>query len=490
MELKKLHFVIDNDAAGKKATLKAIELLKNSGLKIYVASLPENIKDPDQLIKENSIEEFEELIYQAQSYYMFLLDKITEPYTGKEHFNDKDRDEVIENSYELFAGLIDPLEKEIFYSVLKSISNESITEEAFKAKAEQIKLKRQESIQKFKLEQALNESSRLLKTDNLKDALEIINDSTDEIKISRAESLIESYTYNNFLEELGNSPLTLKTGIKSLDKFVGIPHGAITLIAGRPSHGKTTFMFNLLINMSKLYSNKKFYFFSYEEQKKFILAKILNKLINKELDLSQYPECRTNLEFIKSYIKDHRTDNKLIETGKEALKYLLENNKIEIVDKTYSVEELSLVINHLHSKENLGAVFIDYVQRIRTSLKTQDKRNEIGYISDYILNNIAKKTGLPVILGAQFNRGAGESPRLEHLKEAGNLEEDANLVLSVYQEARENELLSSSKKVTLEIKAIKNRDGEVNRKTILDFYKHIGNIEDPIPTYMKTGRGL
>jgi DNA primase catalytic core len=477
---KKVTLCLDNDDAGKKATLKAIEVLKNSGLKIYVSSLTETIKDPDQLIKEYGIEAFQEKISQAQSYYMYIIDKITEPYNGKEFFTDKDRDEIIEASYELFEGLTDPLEREIFYSVLKAVSNNTITESGFKAKSEQIKQEKQENIQRLKLEHALNETSRILKIKDLKKALEVINESTNEIKINQAQTLLEKYSFKNFLEDLRNTPLTLKTGYKSLDEFARIPHGAITLIAGRPSHGKTTFMFNLLINLSKQYNNKKFYFFSYEEQKKFILVKILNKIINKEIYLPEYPECNTNLEYLKSYIKDNRSDNNMIEAGKTVLKNLIENQKIEIIDISYSVEDLSSVINYLHSKEDIGAVFIDYVQRIRTESKTQDKRNEIGYISDYILNNIAKKTGLPVILGAQFNRGAGESPKLEHLKEAGNLEEDANLVLSVYQEARENDSNENShkKEVPLEIKALKNRDGQVNRKTTLNFFKPTGDIKD------------
>lgn len=477
---KKVTLCLDNDDAGKKATLKAIEILKSSGLKIYVSSLPEAIKDPDQLIKECGIEAFQEKISQAQSYYMYMIDKITEPYNGKEYFTDKDRDEIIEASYELFEDLTDPLEREIFYSVLKSVSNDTITETGFKAKSEQIKQEKQENIQRIKLEQALNETSRILKIKDLKTALELINESTSQITINQAQNLLETYSFNNFLEDLRNTPLTLKTGYKSLDKFARIPHGAITLIAGRPSHGKTTFMFNLLINLSKIYTTKKFYFFSYEEQKKFILVKILNKIINKDIYLPEYPECNTNLEYLKSYIKDNRSDNNMIEAGKTVLKNLIENQKIEIIDISYSVEDLSSIINYLHSKEDIGAVFIDYIQRIRTKSKTQDKRNEIGYISDYILNNIAKKTGLPVILGAQFNRGSGESTKLEHLKEAGNLEEDANLVLSVYQEARENDSDENinRKDADLEIKALKNRDGEVNRKTTLNFYRPTGHIKD------------
>ena len=47
---------------------------------------------------------------------------------------------------------------------------------------------------------------------------------------------------------------------------------------------------------------------------------------------------------------------------------------------------------------------------------------------------MAKESGLPIILGAQLNRQGKDRPTLENLKEAGNLEEDANTVLSVYNE--------------------------------------------------------
>ena len=71
--------------------------------------------------------------------------------------------------------------------------------------------------------------------------------------------------FNSLLDEIATLPPAYKTGYSSLDKFIGFTPGAITLIAGRPSHGKTTFMFNLLLEMSKLYKDESFYFFTYEE---------------------------------------------------------------------------------------------------------------------------------------------------------------------------------------------------------------------------------
>ena len=124
---------------------------------------------------------------------------------------------------------------------------------------------------------------------------------------------------------------------------------------------------------------------------------------------------------------------------------------------------------------------------MKTERKTQDKRTEIAHISDQVLQ-IAKESGLPIILGAQLNRATtgnkNNKPTLENLKEAGNLEEDANTVLSVYNESREKEeteggeTYKGMREVDLEIKALKNREGEVNRSTILTFDKWTGLIKE------------
>jgi replicative DNA helicase len=124
---------------------------------------------------------------------------------------------------------------------------------------------------------------------------------------------------------------------------------------------------------------------------------------------------------------------------------------------------------------------------MKTDAKTQDMRTKIAHISDSVLQ-IAKESGLPIILGAQLNRATQDSkggkPKLENLKEAGNLEEDANTVLSVYNESREKDETSEGdsykglREVELEIKALKNREGEVNQTALLTFDKWTGVIKN------------
>jgi replicative DNA helicase len=71
--------------------------------------------------------------------------------------------------------------------------------------------------------------------------------------------------------------------------------------------------------------------------------------------------------------------------------------------------------------------------------------------------------------------------KLDDLKEAGNLEEDANLVLGLYNEHRGNtdkENEGSTRDTNLIITALKNRDGEVNRSATLVFDQHTGTIKE------------
>jgi replicative DNA helicase len=101
----------------------------------------------------------------------------------------------------------------------------------------------------------------------------------------------------------------------------------------------------------------------------------------------------------------------------------------------------------------------------------------------------AKESGLPIIMGAQINRdgsGTGKMPRLENLKESGSLEEDANTVLCVYNEEREDLEQNSNgyrnpRAVTLEIKALKNREGEPNRQANLYLDTYTGIISQNHP---------
>jgi DNA primase len=498
----KITLCFDRDEAGYKATKKVIQtLLKENYNKIFIAELPViggKKSDPDSYIIEKGIDSFNEIITTAKAYYHFFADELIKVLRDNYPVEDKYKDsfeERIAQTYIIIPNIIDRDKfLKCFNEYIDELRQNGIYKSVIEQKIEELSDLKNIEAQKRQLNNTLLTAQGKLKAGNLKEAQKILEDGVKNLRIESGKDLIKPYTYESWVQEIHDTPPNLVTGITGIDDMARIPLAAITLIASRPSHGKTTLMLNLLLNMCNHYLGKKFYYFSYEEQKKFILLKILNILIGENLffELQEYPAL-TNLERLKCYIQAGRNDNEIIEKGKRTLKFLIDNNRLEIIDAPYTVEELSCVVAFLHSTENLGAIFIDYIQRVRIKAKTQDKRVEIATISQLILNNIAKETGLPVILGAQLNRSVVDNPALEGLKEAGNLEEDANLVLSVYNKSREEEPTvggSWGRNVDLLIKTLKNRDGEPNQECHLDFNRFTGVIADyPTGTDYLKGMG-
>lgn len=454
--------------------LKAIDLILQTDKRIY-------IREGDKEIRE----------YRYQLRAIFNKYGTIQEESGG--LTDRDRDSLLDEVV-ILSTKLQPIDKDVFlkeFIGLEAIKELGISEENLSITVDRLTSTRDKEAQAKEFKKLLSEATRLHETGETDKALELLDSKVKEVKITGAKDLLPPpMSFTTLLDEIATLPPAYKTGYSSLDSFIGFTPGAISLIAGRPSHGKTTFMFNLLLQMSNLYKDESFYFFTYEEPVKNISVKLLNRLIDTDLsgyfreikDLSK----PTNYEFIKSYIRARRTDISQIEEGKRQLQELIDSQRIKVIDRNYSVEQLSSLIAYLNKRERIGALFIDYIQRMNTERRTQDKRTEIAHISDQVLQ-IANKSGLPIILGAQLNRATdtkGGKPKLENLKEAGNLEEDANTVISVYCRAREEEETESGeqsskqREVELEIKTLKNREGEVNTTEKLNWDRWNGVIKE------------
>ena len=500
---KSFTICLDTEPGKEEETINkitsAIDVILGEDIsRVYIATLPDlgdSKTDPDRLIKDKGVEAFKEVIAVALPYYKYKLQNILSKYSKIEEFTERDLDNFLDEvvvTGALIKNVVDRERYKKLFTDMPQVKDLGVTEESLSIVLDKIIISKDKEIQATDFKKLILEASKLQESGEIDKALELLNKKVKDVKITGAKGLLPTpMNFNSLLDEIATLPPAYKTGYSSLDKFIGFTPGAITLIAGRPSHGKTTFMFNLLLEMSRIYKNESFYFFTYEEPIKNISVKLLNRLVATDLsgyyrDINNLSK-PTNYEFLKSYIKDRRTDIQTIEEGKRQLQELIDSQRIKVIDRNYSVEELSSLIAYLNKREPIGALFIDYIQRMKTDAKTQDMRTKIAHISDSVLQ-IAKDSGLPIILGAQLNRSTQDSkggkPKLENLKEAGNLEEDANTVLSVYNESREKDETSEGeaykglREVELEIKALKNREGEVNQTAILTFDKWTGVIKN------------
>ena len=500
---KSFTLCLDTEPGKEEETAKrlnsAIEVILKEGVnKVYVATLLDlggGKTDPDRLIKESGVEAFREALSSRLTYGAYLGSKLLEEYLSKANqsgeIDYKERDLLREKVVKIRSRLSAQDRIDLNSNLVEPLASHGFTEALLSELEENYKTATEEAIRNKKVDELLK------KVGTLPDKGEAIKELKEGLKnidaITGKGLLPPPMSFTTLLDDIATLPPAYKTGYSSLDSFIGFTPGAITLIAGRPSHGKTTFMFNLLLQMSNLYQDESFYFFTYEEPVKNISVKILNRLIDTDLseyfrDIKDLPK-PTNYEFIKSYIRARRTDIRQIEEGKRLLQELIDSQRITVIDRNYSVEQLSSLIAYLNKRERIGAIFIDYIQRMNTERRTQDKRTEIAHISDSVLQ-IAKESGLPIILGAQLNRATdtkGGKPKLENLKEAGNLEEDANTVISVYCRAREEEETESGEQsskqrdVELEIKTLKNREGEVNTTEMLNWDRWNGVIKEQGP---------
>lgn len=131
----------------------------------------------------------------------------------------------------------------------------------------------------------------------------------------------------------------------------------------------------------------------------------------------------------------------------------------------------------------MGGVFIDYIQKIKNKEKFGTRQLELANTSGAILE-IAKRSSIPIILGAQLGRSpdSKDKVKLENLREAGDLEQDANLVLGIHNpsmEKAQDELKQlTDRKVDLSVTPLKNRGGLVNKTITLDFDRPLLRIKD------------
>lgn len=297
-------------------------------------------------------------------------------------------------------------------------------------------------------------------------------------KISLNQSFnILPYTLEDLQRELSQTKEGLKTGYAELDEMIRIPNEAITLIGGRPSHGKTTFMLNLFLNLIEQYPELNFYFFSYEETLQQIATKIINILSGWLFEESK------NLIHLENYLKNGKTSFGMVENGKKKYQEFVDSGRLRIDSYPHFIHELPTIIALLKSKVPLGAVFIDYIQKIKNKQKFGTRQLELANTSNIILET-AKSYSIPIILGAQLGRDKDtrDKVKLDNLREAGDLEQDAHLVLGIFnpsmEKAQDEQKHLTDRIIDLNITPLKNRNGIVNKSIILQFDRPLLQIKD------------
>lgn len=241
-----------------------------------------------------------------------------------------------------------------------------------------------------------------------------------EIKDSDVERIVEKFVNNGikvkatttyvdkYLASLKTRKLGMATGFENLDRMTGGQRpGEITIIAGRPSDGKSTLTTQIAYNMA--INGKKVLIFPTELSAAVVYDKIMSLLTGVE------PIKFRDGSFLPNDIKE-------IEASKSDLEAL----------PLYIVEDFSLTAKELEKRVNQikpDVVILDYIQAMAYPEGGSPKEISANIAS---IAKCAGESGIPFVVASQLSRPSEVSAlSMNHLKGSGALEEKASNIIAL-----------------------------------------------------------
>jgi len=211
------------------------------------------------------------------------------------------------------------------------------------------------------------------------------------------------------------------TGFVELDRLTsGFQPSDLVVIAGRPSMGKTAFALNIT-QYAAIHASIPSVIFSLESAKEQLVERML------------CAEARINSQKLRTGFLSEEDWSNLTDAAS-----ILAEAPIYIDDTpNISVMELRAKARRLKAEKDIKLVVIDYLQLMAGDKRVENRQQQISEISRS-LKALAKELNVPVVAISQLSRAVeqreNKRPRLSDLRESGAIEQDADLVISLYRE--------------------------------------------------------
>jgi replicative DNA helicase len=246
------------------------------------------------------------------------------------------------------------------------------------------------------------------------------------------------------------------SGFRDLDELTtGFQKGDLIIIGGRPGMGKTAFSLNIAQHVG-LDMKEPIAIFSLEMAKEQLVMRMLCS------------EAKVDSNKVRKGFINKRDDwNKLTSAAGK-----LAESLIFIDDSSgLSVLEMRAKARRLKQQHGLSLVIVDYLQLMRGRGKFERREQEIAEISRS-LKALAKEVQVPVIALSQLNRGVetrggNKNPTLADLRESGAIEQDADVIIFLYRDAREE--VDGRGKVIVDVAKQRNGPTDKINLTFLDY---------------------
>ena len=213
----------------------------------------------------------------------------------------------------------------------------------------------------------------------------------------------------------------VETGFTDLDQLCGGLHNSeLVILAARPSMGKTAFAMNIAEHAA---------------------INLKQPVLFVSLEMAAL-ELADRLLCSAAQVNGHRLRNGTI-SQEDRRRLVQKSSEIGsaplFIDDTPSrtLTEIAAVARRLKRKQGLSMIVIDYLQLIEPDNPRDPRQEQVARIARR-LKGMSRELDIPVLCLAQLNRQAEVSrdnrPRLNHLRESGAIEQDADVVMFVHRE--------------------------------------------------------
>lgn len=271
---------------------------------------------------------------------------------------------------------------------------------------------------------------------------------------TRTYEEISASVYQMFGDWADGNIIAVPTQIPELDRklaYGGLSAQDFIIVAARSSFGKTAFALQVGLNVSRTGKGVLIVSLEMSGEKLFIR------------NLSSVTGVAHNQ--IKPWTFQHD-----LETSTKILKGIgrIRSCPIQVEDRVHDLHRLTAIARDWKRRNKDAAlIIVDYLQLVKNKQDKRSRQEEVAGISTE-MKRLAQELNVPVIGVSQFNRAPATQnrrPELSDLRESGQLEQDADVVLFPWSE----EGLQDVTVRAMKLYCAKQRNGSVGWEIPIDF---------------------
>ena len=270
--------------------------------------------------------------------------------------------------------------------------------------------------EKYKRRLLIKEASGIVEKSYDTDDIDYIIDEFQKRMSESRRDELPTHSMKEMILNIDNCHVDfLKTGFWGFDiRYNGLARKELSIIAGRPSMGKSAYAMSLMLSMMKL--GYKVVFFSLEMSKEIVMDRFLsmqsgilhNDIRKRNLPLDVMPVFR--------------------EASKELYKL-----PFEICDISgLSVYDIKSMTRKFHRQGKCDIVFVDYLQIMKLISGRESTSEKLGMITRES-KALAKELNIHVSVLSQLRRREVTKkdmhPHMDDLRSSGEIEQDADMVI-------------------------------------------------------------